>query len=203
MTISSIGSFSLFGGNKEKKRKKQLSRYWNLPYSARCRYILSQNDCLFLLRGACLMLSWTPPFITPPFSQPLRLQRGTSMLHLPPLPSVLWFKWFYCTRHRRHPTALVQVAILCVLVSKSGADPCESGSGSKTLVKMSLKVKMLQIFSKIFKFYWRLCTNFGCDYFCCLSVKIILLWNFLWKIAQYIFNIFFFFLITSFYYYIH
>ncbi len=93
-----------------KKRKGKNSDPVTATHSARCRYILSQNDWLFLLCGACLMLTWTPPFITPAFSQPLRLQRGTSIYLLCP---IFWDfvlrLMFYCTKDRRHPMALVQV----------------------------------------------------------------------------------------------
>jgi hypothetical protein len=36
-----------------------------------------------LLCSACLLLSWAPPFTTPPFSELLRQERGTSIYLLP------------------------------------------------------------------------------------------------------------------------
>ncbi len=78
--IGTAGSFFLFGENKEKKRKKQWSHYWNSFFRLDADTFWVTRT-VSLLCSAWLLLSWAPPFITPPFAEQLRLERGSS-IHL-------------------------------------------------------------------------------------------------------------------------
>jgi hypothetical protein len=75
--INTADSFSLCGENKQKKRKKTVIPILELIRLDAYTFCVTMPASLLCI--ACLLLLWASPFITPPFSEQLRLERGTSI----------------------------------------------------------------------------------------------------------------------------